>query len=158
MERVADAFVRAVRSLTVNRFNGGMMMTKSHFITRVCITGSTAVALLLGVPAFAEDISGAPIEESLAAAKSRLNLTAEQEQKLRPIMSENADRTRAIMSKYHTTPSAEQRQAKYDELASARHDFRARLSGVLTPDQLMEWDKMRAEALTRAQKERLSGE
>lgn len=115
-----------------------------------------AAAFAFATSAIAEDITGAPIEESLAAAKTRLNLTPDQEARLGPMMRENADETRAIMAKYGTTPSAEKRAAKYDELGQARRDFRAQLSTVLNPEQLMEWDKMRAEALTRAQKERLS--
>jgi len=120
----------------------------------LCVALLAAGAFAAGT-AHAEDITGAPIEESLGAAKTQLNLTPEQEGRLRPLMRDNADKVRSIMSKYKSTPSSDERQAKYDELARARHDFRAKVSTVLTPEQLMEWDKLRAEALTRAQKERL---
>jgi hypothetical protein len=117
----------------------------------------TAIALSLGAaPAFAQDEAAAPLHESLGAAKGRLSLTPQQEAQLAPIMKEEADKLRAIREKYGLSPSPEQRRAKYEEAADVRRDFRAKVTGVLTPQQLTEWDKMRAEALTRVQQQRLN--
>lgn len=115
-----------------------------------------AVFGFASVPATAQDEAAAPLAESLGAAKGRLNLTPQQEAQLTPLMKEEADRLRAIREKYGRAPSIEQRRAKYEEAADVRRDFRSKLNNVLTPEQLTEWDKMRAEALTRAQRERLN--
>ena len=110
---------------------------------------------VVGLGALAEDITGAPIEESFAAAKGRLKLTPDQEAKIAPLLRAHSDKTRAIITKYGSTPTTDERQAKYDALAGEQQNFRSQLAGMLSPEQLMEWDRARAEALTRAQKERL---
>jgi Spy/CpxP family protein refolding chaperone len=117
---------------------------------------AVAAAFSLVTPcAIAEDVTGAPIEESLGAAKTRLHLTPEQEAKLAPLMRDHSDKTRAIVNKFGSTPTMDERQAKYNALATEQSAFRSQLAGVLTPEQLMEWDRARAEALTRAQQERI---
>jgi hypothetical protein len=121
----------------------------------LCAVAALGLAL---ATATAHDEAAAPLAEGLGAALGRLNVTPEQQQRLRPLMKEEADKLRAIRDKYGLAPSPEKRRAKYEEAADVRRDFRAKVSGVLTPEQLTEWDKMRAEALTRAQRERLGGQ
>jgi hypothetical protein len=125
--------------------------------THIAALGLCAFAALsLAIPALAQDEAAAPLHESLGAAKGRLNLTPQQEAQLAPLMKEEADKLRAIREKYGLSPSPDERRAKYEAAADVRRNFRAKLNGVLTPEQLTEWDKMRAEALTRAQQQRLN--
>jgi hypothetical protein len=120
------------------------------------IIAAALLALSFAAPALAQDEVAETVEERLGTAKARLNLTPQQEEQLRPLLKDESDKMRAIQDKYGITPTPEGRRAKHEEMSDARRDFRTKVSTVLTPEQLTEWDRIRAEAMTRAQQRRLN--
>lgn len=96
---------------------------------------------------------GAPsaeVQQRLAQAKQRLQLTPEQESKLRALLHEQAGKLRAIRDRYANDTSLQARGARSREARAVQDDFHTRLQGVLSPAQLDEWDKMAAEARAQA--------
>jgi Spy/CpxP family protein refolding chaperone len=86
------------------------------------------------------------LEQRLQAAKVRLNLTPEQEQKFRALVMEQGEKLRAIKDKYAGDASRAARRAEIQEARVVQEDFRTHVSALLTPDQMREWDRMRDEA------------
>jgi hypothetical protein len=116
-----------------------------------------AAALAFASATFAQQAeppkSSPAIESRLAQAKARLNLTPEQEPQLRALFQEEGAKLRALQAKYGTDDSPATRSARAKEARGIREDFRARLKGILTPDQMAEWEKM-AEEMRAAAKEK----
>jgi cell shape-determining protein MreC len=125
-------------------------------MTTKTIIAALLSTLALAAPAIAHDEVAETVEERLGTAKSRLNLTPQQEEQLRPLLKDESDRMRAIQNKYGIAPTPENRRAKLEAMSDVRRDFRTKVSNVLTPEQLMEWDRIRMEAMTRAQQQRLN--
>jgi len=96
----------------------------------------------------------AELQEQLAAAKTRLHLTSDQEERLRALLQEEAEKLRVVESRYGTDTSLRTRRAKLKEARAVQQDFRARLGGILSPEQMAEWDKMRDEARGRVRERR----
>lgn len=115
------------------------------------------VALVFSGTAFAQQAtrpSPSPeMQQRFAQAKARLQLTPEQEPKLRALLEEEGGKLRALQQKYGGDDSAQTRAAKRKEARTIQEDFRSKLQGLLTPQQLTEWDQMvherRAEARER---------
>ena len=78
-----------------------------------------------------------------------LNLTAAQKQQLKPILREEAQKLKALRAETGVT-----KQQKRAELLQFRRDTLARIKGILTPEQLEKWQKLRAQHGTRHQKRR----
>ena len=119
-----------------------------------------AAALGTGAVAYAQRAGGGagiPLEaqQRLAEAKQRLQLTPEQESKLRALLQEEAQKLRAIREKYATDASLEARGARSREMRAVQEDFHTRLQGVLSPAQLDEWERMAAERRAQARDRRL---
>lgn len=92
----------------------------------------------------------AEVQQRVAQAKQRLQLTPEQESKLHALLQEEAGKLRTIRDRYAGDTSLQARGARSREMRAVQEDFHARLSGVLSPAQLDEWDKMAAERRAQA--------
>jgi periplasmic protein CpxP/Spy len=71
----------------------------------------------------------------------QLNLTPDQKEKLRPIITEQGDQLSAVRLDEHLPP--DQKRSKMLEI---RESFRPKISGVLTPEQLEKWKKLQPPA------------
>jgi len=98
------------------------------------------------------------VQRRIAAAKARLKLTPEQEPKLRALLEEESGKIRAMQAKYGADNSYATKTERARDLRAIRDDFRGKLKGLLTPEQMTEWDKMaaqrRAETKERRQESR----
>lgn len=72
--------------------------------------------------------------------KDRLNLTKEQEDLIRPVLEEYAEKTREIIEKYRGQ-GREGMSSLRSELQELREDTEKRLEEVLTEEQMEEWHK-----------------
>ena len=88
------------------------------------------------------------IRQQLAEAKAHLKLTPEQESQLKDLLREQGGKLQAIRA------SDESRLEKMQKAKAVREDFRSRLTTILSPEQLTEWDRMRDEAIARAKQKR----
>ena len=118
------------------------------------------LACLLAVPASvpAQKASGPQpspeLQQRLAQAKERLQLTSEQEARLRTLLQEEAQKLRAVRDKYAGDTSLRARGARSREARVVQEDFRTRLQGLLSAVQLDDWDQMGAEARAQARERR----
>jgi hypothetical protein len=112
------------------------------------------VGVAIAQPARLEAPSAEQVQQRLDAAKARLNLSAEQEQRLRPVVEEEAKALREIQQKYGGTTSRQDKRTALQEARAVQRDFRAKLEGILTPEQIAEWDEMRSEARERLRQRR----
>ena len=71
----------------------------------------------------------------------QLNLTPEQKEKLRPIVTEQGDQLSAVRLDEHLPP--DQKRAK---TLAIREAFRPKIAAVLTPEQLEKWKKLQPAA------------
>jgi len=94
------------------------------------------------------------MQRRFAEAKERLQLTPEQEPKLRALFQEEASKVRALQAKYGTDDAYATRAEKGRELRAIRADFRGKLKTILTPEQMAEWDKMVEERRDEAKERR----
>jgi hypothetical protein len=110
-----------------------------------------ALAIPLSVRAEEPKIDPARREEirqQLAEAKAHLKLTPEQETQLKNLLREQGGKLQAIRA------SDESRLEKMQKAKAVREDFRSRLTTILSPEQLTEWDRLRDEAIARAKQKR----
>jgi gas vesicle protein len=94
------------------------------------------------------------VQQRIAQAKQRLQLTPEQETKLRALLQEEAQKLRAIRDKYANDTTLQGRGARSRELQAVQEDLRGKLQTVLSPAQLDEWDRMAAERRAQARERR----
>ncbi len=98
-------------------------------------------------------------EMMLEQMKKRLNLTPEQETKLKPILADNAKKMREMREK-HMAESQGQPMPPSPEMRKQMEALRAENDGqigkILTPAQMEEWNKMRAEGRERME-QRMKG-
>jgi periplasmic protein CpxP/Spy len=69
----------------------------------------------------------------------KLNLTQDQQAKLKPIFEKQREQAKAIKS--DTSLTEEQKKEKFQSL---RQDSKAQINGILTPEQQQQWEQMRA--------------
>lgn len=120
-----------------------------------------AVGLIFGMTATtASAFRGENIkspEEIIADMKARLNLTDEQVSQIRPIVESNQEKRRAVFEKYRGNIRGNRSEFR-SEMDAIRQEADQQLSGILSPDQMAELDKMREEwrdkAVDRRQKRR----
>ena len=79
----------------------------------------------------------------------QLNLSPEQREKLRPILTDEGDQLSAVRLDEHLP--MDQKRAKTQEIREA---FRPKIEAILTPEQKEKWDKMR-EAMQQRREERM---
>jgi len=93
------------------------------------------------------------VQRRLEAAKARLQLTPDQEPKLRALLEEESLKVRALQAK-RGTDNAPTKAEMAREARAIREDFRGKLKAILTPEQMTEWDKMAAERRAEAKERR----
>ncbi len=120
-------------------------------IRKQMIAAVTATALFLSTAAFAQrpghGRKGDPakmVDRQVTMMKEHLKLAPDQETKVRAILQENQTKMQALMEKY---PRPERGQAPSEEaraeMKQLREQTKQSLAGVLTADQLTQWEQMR---------------
>lgn len=121
-------------------------------IRKQIMAGVTAAALMLSTAAFAQGPGqgrkGDPakmLDRQVSMMKDHLKLAPDQETKVRSILQENQTKMQALMEKYGRpergkAPSEEARA----EMKQLREQTKQSMAGVLTADQLTQWEQMRA--------------
>jgi Spy/CpxP family protein refolding chaperone len=122
-----------------------------NFVTRKLAIG-TVLALALGVSAFAQGPGGGRggdpkqmVERQITGMKERLNLTADQESKLRPILEDSATKMMAVREKYKPEPGQPPSKEMMDDMAKIRKETTEKIAGVLDADQMKKYEAMMAE-------------
>ncbi|MEM8767256.1 MAG: Spy/CpxP family protein refolding chaperone [Pseudomonadota bacterium] len=98
------------------------------------------------------ETSAAQLEERLAQARARLELTDRQAEQMQPVMQESLARQRSILASYgldldnpdapSERPGFRQARAMRGELEDVRADMLTKLEDILTPSQLDEFKQM----------------
>jgi len=83
-------------------------------------------------------------DQLFATMKERLNLTKEQEEKIRPILDAGVGAKRAIFEKHREQEQADRRELE-NNLQALDKDVERRLGSVLTEEQLKEYQKIQEE-------------
>ncbi len=111
--------------------------------------------LLLFVPALAVAFAqgdgnpsdrAADAKQRLAELKQRLNLTPDQEERVRPVITEEVQQAKAVMAKYDLSnlrPRDKMRLGR--ELKGVRESADKQLKAILTPAQMQELRRYREE-------------
>ena len=116
------------------------------------LTGSMIVA---GLPALAQSATdsqnstqqqpakqwhhGGKHGDRMARMAKKLNLTQDQQDKLKPILEKQHEQAKAI--KNDSSLTQDQKKEKFQAL---RQDTMAQVNGILTPEQQQQWQQMRA--------------
>jgi hypothetical protein len=111
------------------------------------IAGALAV-LICSTPAFAQDTSGrsADAQQKIAAIKERLQLTSDQEAKIKPLAEQRQQQMQGLRSKYSSDSSREDKQQMMQEARQIQETFESQVEPILTADQMAEWQKMKEES------------
>ena len=101
----------------------------------------------------------AQVEERLAEARERLELTAEQEEAIKPILRNGAERSGEVFAEYGVTADtlgSKERRLSFREMRQLRGDMdevraetRASLAEVLSAEQMESWDELAEESRAR---------
>lgn len=113
-------------------------------------------------PVFADTDREVRFEERLAEAKERLNLSDEQLEQVKPVMQAAAEAQRSILARYGMDLEAEggpgntlgMREARnlQKDLSKVRAESLQKLDGILTDEQLDEFEKLQEERRHEIQK------
>lgn len=90
--------------------------------------------------------SAAPGEMSIEQLKARLNLSAEQQDKIAPFLETRKAKLQQAHGKISSASSRRDKRAALKEAKQAQDEFVKNVEPVLTAEQQAEWQKMRAEA------------
>jgi len=90
-------------------------------------------------------VNAEEIQKRVDEFKSRLQITPEQTEKLRPIFQEEAEKLRALRDKNPEDTSRRARISKLREAKSIQEEFDGKYEKILSADQMKEWKKMRKE-------------
>lgn len=108
-----------------------------------------AAIILLATPAataLADEAPAAPDPQArLAELKSRLNLSDEQQAELKPLLEQHAATLKSIRAQYPAEPSRKDKRAMVKAMRGQQAKFKEQLAGVLTPEQMAEWEAMQKE-------------
>jgi cell division protein ZapA (FtsZ GTPase activity inhibitor) len=99
----------------------------------------------------------AAIQAVIEEAKARLKLTPEQEAQLKPIVQDRNQKLKAIRDKYSGETSRSAKRAMFKEAQPVIENYQARVRTILSEEQEVEWEKMRAEAKERLKEQYKSG-
>ncbi|MBK9165952.1 MAG: hypothetical protein IPM24_00640 [Bryobacterales bacterium] len=84
-------------------------------------------------------------ERQLAQMKESLNLTADQEARLKPILEDSAKRTLAVREKHGGAGEGRPSREAMQEMMKVRQETDAKISEVLTAEQKEKFEKQREE-------------
>jgi hypothetical protein len=109
------------------------------------------IAAVLAVAALDANAQGArpdpaEVQQRIEQAKTRLNLTPDQQAKLRPVMEERARKMKAIRDKHAGDTSRSAKRAMFKEARPVQQEYEAQVKAILTEPQFKEWEEMRSEA------------
>jgi hypothetical protein len=131
---------------------------------RFLLATLAAAGVLAAVrPAYPADSVPPATAERLAEARTRLNLTPEQETQLRPLVEERNRRMLAIRDQYVPDStgagqwSGASRRALFADAKKIQKDYDEQVRAILNPDQEKEWEKMRREAIATLRAQHRSG-
>ena len=123
---------------------------------------SVVVALALSLPVLPA-VAGHPgaepgkVEARIQQAIDRLDLTADQQTRLKPIVQEHGAQMKALRAKYPAEPSREQKREMFHEARAMRDDYDTKVRAVLTDEQQKKWQEMRQEGRERMRHEMKHG-
>lgn len=107
------------------------------------------IVLLLAMPAssaMADETPAQPDPQArLAELKSRLNLSDEQQAELKPLLEQHAASLKSIRGEYPAELSRKDKRAMAKAMRGQQAKFKEQLAGVLTPEQMAEWEAMQKE-------------
>ncbi len=98
-------------------------------------------------PAFTVEAMSSEVAQRIAEAKTRLQLTPEQEAQLRPLIEERNQKLKAIRDRHAGDTSRSAKRAMFKEAKPVQTDYETKVRGILTDEQEKEWEAMRKEAL-----------
>jgi Spy/CpxP family protein refolding chaperone len=87
----------------------------------------------------------AQAQERLAALQSRLKLTPEQTEKLRPILQQELEELRTVREKYASDTSRKGKKNMFRDMKEIQKKYSGQIAAVLTPEQKEEWKKIKEE-------------
>jgi hypothetical protein len=99
---------------------------------------------------------GKSADQIISDMKNRLNLTDEQEAKIRPIIEEQVKNRAALIEKYQGQGRQGMRSMR-NELQELNQSTENQLQSILTKEQMEEYRKMQAEESQQRRKGRRSG-
>ncbi|WP_341679252.1 hypothetical protein [Niveibacterium sp. SC-1] len=108
----------------------------------------SALPLAMPVAAHAQQPDRAELASRIEEAKTRLNLSPEQERDLKALLREEGEALKRIRA------GDGSRREKMQQAKAVQADFRPRLKKILDTTQLAEWDKMRDEVKQKARERR----
>jgi protein CpxP len=95
----------------------------------------------------------AKVEARIQQAIERLDLTADQQARLKPVVQEHVAQMKALRAKYPAEPSREQKRELFQEVRAMRDDYDTKVRAVLTEEQQKKWQEMRQEGRERMRHE-----
>lgn len=111
--------------------------------TRHSFFYSLALLTLLAAPAAAQTLRDAV--PSIDVVRARLNLTAEQETKLRPLFQKRADELQETRARLEQTTSQAGKRSVLRDAKGQAQSFNTEVESVLNKEQKAEWREIRDE-------------
>ena len=112
----------------------------------LCRGAATALFACAGAAADPEPVV-ISLPQWVVRAQERLGLDPSQQWDLRVLVDANAERLREMRERYAGQDTNDSRRGQRDEMAALQLRFRSELRGILTPEQLSEWDELIEELL-----------
>ena len=112
----------------------------------LALAASAVIVSLLTPIAVAGEMSKDDVQARLAAMKEKLKLTPDQEEKIKPLLQAQAEKLKGIHDKYLNKTDDASKKAKMDEVRAAKRDLHDKLGGILSKEQMADWEKMRDES------------
>ena len=122
----------------------------------VPLTLACALGAVASLPALAQEADrAAQLEERIAETRERMNLSDEQVEQITPIMETHLEAMAAVLDDHgidFQKRSGERKRLKFRQMRALRKDLDAvradtaeKLSGILTGEQMEEYEKIREE-------------
>jgi Spy/CpxP family protein refolding chaperone len=84
-------------------------------------------------------------QERLAELQTRLKLTPDQTEKLRPVIQQEMAELKAVKDKYAMDTSHNGRKNMFRDMKKVQEKYSGQIAAVLTPEQQSEWKKIKEE-------------
>jgi hypothetical protein len=123
------------------------------------LLGAFALAVALAAPVThaAAAVDPAIVQARLQEAVSRLNLTPDQQAKLKPAFEELVQGLKAIRDAHAGDTSRSARRAMFRDARPVQQEFEKKVMAVLDDSQEAEWEKMRKETRAKLEAQRKAG-
>jgi Spy/CpxP family protein refolding chaperone len=108
------------------------------------------VLCLAVVPAYAQQAASSQdraeqARERIAQLQSRLKLTPEQVERLKPIIQQEVQELRAVRDKYASEASRRAKVSMAREMKGIQQKYEGSVAAILTPEQAREWNEIKQE-------------